>query len=1653
MAMRGRHEGAVAMPGVMWLLGLFLLAFVLPARAQVEYPLNANGLMTVTLNGEFVIAEDDLAVKVPGGEVRINRDFDGVQWTLNRQWSGLHSPTSARAFYASVGSYMSCTVYDGINSCDTSSGGLRANAPLGNELKNRASLRVLNDVDFVGRQTPTELPTFVTRKGVGFTLSTDKTSYNSNDHPRFVVRPQPVLKLPDSTGPNAHPAPGNPRSSAVAEPGFRWSDRSGQWIEYDNKGRISSYGDRNDVRVWFQHGSHGQLERVLDDNGRTVFTLLYTDSDAEYVSEVRDHTPLDGSVRRVRYEYDDDQLVRVNDARGNTTRFEYSGAKLQKVTDAAGRETALHYNAPPIPRSAYRIGGGSSGGGGGSVSRATVSGDGLRGEQQRRLSRIVAPDGGETGIKHDYDRLKKEFSMTLMYPETAAGRRVDHVKVDIDGRLVSYEVNGNVLLSSTGSRKNATYTDERGGQTTIRRDAFDEITGVTNADGSSISYTFEAGSMDLREVVDEAGTIDRYEYDTRGNLIKSTWAVGRPEQQVREFRYDSRGQLEQVTRKGVLLPGGATSADVVELFEHDAHGNVVAYTDGEGRRWQAEYDAQGNQTRLVDPLGKSWAARYDAQGNMVEDTDPTNIVWTYGYDATGRSTTLTDGAENTWTTTYDSAGRESGTVNPLGAAFTLEHDAAGRLHRTRDASGKASAIDYDAAGRIAGATDAGGARTLLAYADVDGMDRGTRQASRIQYPTFERRLRYDVRRRQSQQSDISAEDARVTGTAHDVRNLLQSFTDANGETRSFAYDSLGRLSMATDPLGNSVSFAYDQLDNVVAFTDERGRVTRFAYDRRGYLVSETNPLGQVRRDVYDAAGNLEEQISPDGAKIAYTYDDAGRLTQRRTFRADETLELSDTFTWDAADNLSGWSTGGASAVLQYDDADRLLQETVTIGGAALARQYTYHANDEVASVTGPDGVSLQYTYDGYGGLERVDIPGEGSISVTARTWMAPSTVVYPGGVVQEQERDGLLNLTRLRVRSPQQTTLFDLNNRFGQLTELTAREVNGQETTYDYDAALRLIEADAGFSGGNSETFSIDAAGNRTQHSAVSGTWTYDDANRLLSRGTVTYTYDAAGNLVQRVDTSRSEPQRTTHYAYDVLGRLVEIRDGANALVASYAYDPFDNRLSKTVGGVTTLYLHGEEGLLAETDASGQVLRSYGWDPQGTYGTAPLFQRAGGAYYYYHNGHLGTPWRVTNRAGAVVWSASHYSAYGTATVASGAQIEQPWRFAGQYLDAESGLHYNVRRYYDAETGRYVSEDPLRLASASNFYAYAANSPGNFIDPTGELAFMAPLAWGGARGAARWVAGRYGTCLLECAGVSAVTQLIQNPCDINISHCLTDCLWSLIPIKLPCSMFGVVGSVLGGVAGAVNSFPGDTLVLTPDGHRRIDALKPGDEVIAYSEWEEQSRPETITDVMLSHREQMLVTITLENGNVIEATGGHPIHTPSGWRAAQLLQAGGQLDVKDEDGTLVPMGIASVEMRTGTLPVYNLEVAYAHTFFVGEDGVLAHNARRKSPLSQPGTYEFPDNFNPGRYYSGKAAELSDRTGKWRRKGRCNTAGVNPMKDSSDLQRRVQEQKQINARGGVWRPGVNDASTTSSNLANPVSPRDWGKHGIPSPTRPRR
>ncbi len=102
--------------------------------------------------------------------------------------------------------------------------------------------------------------------------------------------------------------------------------------------------------------------------------------------------------------------------------------------------------------------------------------------------------------------------------------------------------------------------------------------------------------------------------------------------------------------------------------------------------------------------------------------------------------------------------------------------------------------------------------------------------------------------------------------------------------------------------------------------------------------------------------------------------------------------------------------------------------------------------------------------------------------------------------------------------------------------------------------------------------------------------------------------------------------------------------------------------------------------------------------------------------YHVHVDHLGTPKVLTDASGQVGWRAD-YSPFGKASITSQGPTFN-LRFPGQYYDAETGLHYNWHRYYDPETGRYISSDPIGLAGGINTYAYALSNPVALTDPTG-----------------------------------------------------------------------------------------------------------------------------------------------------------------------------------------------------------------------------------------------------------------------------------------------------------------------------------------------
>ncbi len=234
--------------------------------------------------------------------------------------------------------------------------------------------------------------------------------------------------------------------------------------------------------------------------------------------------------------------------------------------------------------------------------------------------------------------------------------------------------------------------------------------------------------------------------------------------------------------------------------------------------------------------------------------------------------------------------------------------------------------------------------------------------------------------------------------------------------------------------------------------------------------------------------------------------------------------------------------------------------------------------------------------------------------------------------------------------------------------------------------------------------------------------------NKLLTYQDKRYRYDGFGRLIEK----RKGSQVVQRFAYDAEHRIKEIRtrDGHRETVLSMTYDPLGRRIAKAERD-------GNGVLLGETrfDWDGLKLlqehrhgRSslYVYSSEGSYDPLARVDGVGpeARIRYYHNDLNGLPEQLTEDDGLIVWRAN-YQVWGNTLEEFREPYyveEQNLRFQGQYLDRETGLHYNTFRFYDPDVGRFVSPDPIGLLGGINAYQYAPN-PLAWIDPWG-FSFMA-----------------------------------------------------------------------------------------------------------------------------------------------------------------------------------------------------------------------------------------------------------------------------------------------------------------------------------------
>ncbi len=259
-------------------------------------------------------------------------------------------------------------------------------------------------------------------------------------------------------------------------------------------------------------------------------------------------------------------------------------------------------------------------------------------------------------------------------------------------------------------------------------------------------------------------------------------------------------------------------------------------------------------------------------------------------------------------------------------------------------------------------------------------------------------------------------------------------------------------------------------------------------------------------------------------------------------------------------------------------------------------------------------------------------------------------------------------------------------------------------TTYTYDRQYRLTGHDD--KKNPAVTYGYEERGNRETKAvgATTTSYTYDAADRLDSAGSLTYGKDANGNRTSRGSDS---------YAYDQANRL---KSATVAGVSSqYGYDGAGKRTSKTVGGTTTTYSYDVGRRLPVMTEDGA--RKYVWGPGLAYATDASGTNV---LHVYHKDAVGSVWALSDATGQVT-DTYQRDPFGVPGARQGTSA-QPFGFASEPLDTETGFVYLRARMYDPETGRFIQRDPFAgfagRPGSLNRYTYVGNNPVNRRDRRG-----------------------------------------------------------------------------------------------------------------------------------------------------------------------------------------------------------------------------------------------------------------------------------------------------------------------------------------------
>jgi RHS repeat-associated protein len=956
------------------------------------------------------------------------------------------------------------------------------------------------------------------------------------------------------------------------------------------------------------------------------------------------------------------KLISIADRNNNQTTLAYdTSGKLSQVTDTFGHVLTVTTDAS---------------------GRVTTLADALG-----TIAMYVYGANGELQTVTYPDNSKFDFAYTafgsrslLTTVTDALGHVVESHTYDGLGRATTSERNGGVehyTLNYIGSGE-TDVTDALGHVTKYFFDSSKGRNVVTRIEGSCAcgasnvqTWTYD-NQLNVLTKTDAANQTTTFTYDANGNPLTTTNALG-----TFQLTYNGFGEVLTATD---MMQGVLTNT-------YDTHGNLLTTKDPLNNTTTFTYDTRGQLLTAKDARNNTTIFTWDTSGRLTEVKDAANHSATYAYDARNHITTTTNALSEATNYEYDAVGRPVKAIYPDTSYVQFTYDLGGRRTKVKDARGNETSFAYDGADRLTSVTNADNKTTSYSYnlmsrltSQTDALNRTTN----YEYDDFNRLVK-------------TIYPAATTGTArletrleYNLVGKVKKQIDTAGRETVYDYDTSNRLIKVTDPALQITQYEYNARSQTTAVVDALNQRYEFAYDALGHVTQVTR--GSLSMSYgYDAVGNRTTRTDYNNATTNYAYNNLNRVT---TVTYPDTSTVS--YSYDQLSRLASATNANGTVSFSYDNRGRLSNTTdvfnQTVG-------YGYDANSNRTSLSLGQTTSATYQYDALNRLTQITDSANANVGYAYDATNKPTSRSLPNGATATYQYDGLDRLTRL-TDATSTTTVADAQYQYNTASQITQVLEPTQTHNFTYDAADRLTAVQNPTQ--TVESYTYDAVGNRTA-SHQSTSYSYQPFNRVVTIGSNTYTYDNNGNLTQKIDSTG-----TWAYAWDYENRLKQVTRPDSTTV-SYTYDALGRRIqrSKSAGGSTNFIYDGSD-VIKDINSAGstvEYLNGSGIDNK-------LRQTSSAGTLYFTQDHLGSTRALTDSSGNVVESIN-YDSFG-----NGSSSLLRYGYTGREWDAEANLYYYRNRWYDPQEGRFISADPIGLGGGINPYAYVANNPHSFTDPSG-----------------------------------------------------------------------------------------------------------------------------------------------------------------------------------------------------------------------------------------------------------------------------------------------------------------------------------------------